>query len=245
MLRCSALSLVTACAFGDLLQAQGTLQLSATGTVVYPYSPRWTFVGELNPVRVVDGSPTFREVTLDVGAERTLKPGWDVLGYAFLIHTDQFDDLNTMEYRARLGVQPFWRLRPRWFVQARGVYEGRLIHYEGGTTDFTQRARVRLLSRITVRKSNEYQPGAIYIRADAEGFIPIGDKADERYFNKVAFRAGAGYRVTRRDQVEATLLTRASTTTFGLDQDNADLIIELRYTHILRRHTPDKPHPSP
>ena len=130
-------------------------------------------------------------------------------------------------------------------MQARGAYEARFIHYQGGTTDFTQRARLRLLSRITVRKANEYQPGAVYIRADAEGFIPIGDKAEERYFNKVAFRGGTGFRITRHDQFEANLITRASTTTFGLDQENADLIIELRYTHILTRRTPDKPHPSP
>lgn len=245
MLRRIALSLLAAILFGGTLDAQGTTQLSATGALVYPYSSKWTFVGELNPAGVIAGSPGWRELTLDAGAEYTLKPGWDLVGYAYWIHTNQLEDVNTTEYRARLGVQPFWRLRPRWFLQGRALYEGRFIHYQDGTTDFTQRARVRVMSRITVRKANEYQPGAVYIRADAEGYIPIGDKADERYFNKVAFRGGAGYRISRHDQMEANLITRASTTTFGLDQDNADLIIELRYTHILRRRTPDKPHPSP
>jgi hypothetical protein len=244
LLRCSGLPLA-AVLIAAPLSAQGTTQLSATGVLVYPHSSRWTFVGELNPASVINGTPTWREMTLDVGAEHTVRPGWDLIGYTYAIFTNQVEGLNTSEFRMRLGVQPFWRLRPRLFLQGRVAYEGRFIHYQGGETDFTQRARVRVLSRITVRKANEYQPGAVYIRADAEGYIPIGDKANERYFNKVAFRGGAGYRISRHDQMEANLITRASTTTFGLDQDNADLIIELRYTHILRKRTPDTPHPSP
>ena len=245
LLRSSGLALLAAGIVGSALRAQGTTQLSGTGVLVYPHSDQWTFVGELNPSQVVDGTPTWREVTLDVGAERSLTPAVDLIGYAYLIHTNQFNDINTTEYRFRLGGQPFFRLRPRWFLQTRVVYEGRFIHYQGGTNEFTQRLRVRLFSRITIRKRTEYIPGAVYLRGDAEGYVPIGDKANERYFDKVQFRLGAGFRLSRHDQMELDFVSRASQTTFGLDHDNADGIIELRYTKILRKRTPDRPHPSP
>ena len=181
-LRCSGISFLAAVVAGTPLTAQGTTQLSWAAVAVYPHSDKWTFVGEVNPSSVVDGSPSWRELMVDVGAERTIRPGLDLVGYTYAIFTNQVEGLNTTEFRVRFGAQPFFRLRPRWFLQVRGVYEGRFIHYQGGETDFTQRARVRLFSRITIRQRNEYQPGAVYLRGDVEGYLPIGDKANERYF---------------------------------------------------------------
>lgn len=230
---------------GGALHAQGTTQVSLTGTVVLPYSSKWTFVGEANPSRVVSGSPEWSETMVSVGAERSLRPGIDLLGYGYFYYTNQFEDVNTSELRLRLGVQPFWRPAAKWFLQGRGVVENRWIHYQGGEWDYTVRARLRAMTRYTIRRANEYQPGAIYLRADIEGYVPLGDKATERYFDRVAVRTGGGYRFSRRDQGELYLVRRASEMTVLSDRNNSDWVLEFKYTHVLARPTPPKPQSSP
>jgi hypothetical protein len=239
---------VLACAAffsGGALHAQGTTQLSGTAALVLPYSSKWTFVGEINPSGVIAGSPGWRQFGLDVGAERRVHPHIDLLGYAYGYYTNQLEDVNTTELRLRLGVLPHWRLRPRWFLQGRAVVESRWMFYQNLDHDLTVRGRLRALTRYTIRRPNEYLPGAIFLRGDIEGFIPLGEKATERYFDKVALRAGMGYRFSRHDLGELNLVNRASTTTVGTGRENVDWIIEMKYTHVLSRLTPPKPTSSP
>jgi hypothetical protein len=240
---------VLACAAflsGGALHAQGTTQLSGTATLIFPYSPKWTFVGELNPSTVIDGEPTWHEMVVDVGAERNVLPWMDLVAYGYSILTDQTEQVNTTEFRLRVGAMPFWRPRPRWFLQGRALVENRWIYYhDGGGWDYTVRARVRGMTRYAIRRANEYQPGAIFLRADVEGYLALGDKATERYFDKVQVRTGGGYRFDRRNLGELYLVRRASEMTFLSERDNSDWVIELKFTHILARPTPPKPHSSP
>jgi len=230
---------------GGALYAQGTTQLSTTGTVILPYDRKWTFVGEIAPSRVVDGTPEWQELSFNLGAERNVLRGLDLLGYGYVYFTNQVEDLNTTELRIRLGAQPFWRPMPRLFLQGRAAFENRWIHYQTQGWDYTARVRFRALGRFTVRRSNEFQPGAIFLRADIEGYAPLGDKATERYFDKVGVRTGAGYRFGRRDLGELYLVRRASEMTFLPERDNSDWIIEFKYAHILARPTPARPSSSP
>jgi len=241
LLACAALFL------GGALHAQGTTQLSANGTLILPYDHRWTFVAEVNPSTIIDGEPVWGEFTVDAGAERSVLPWLDLLGYGYVILTDQSASVNTTEFRIRLGAMPFWRPRPKWFVQGRVLLENRWIDYhdDGDGPDYTARVRVRGMTRYAIRRANEYQPGAIFVRADIEGYLPLGEKATERYFDKVQLRTGAGYRFDRHNLGELYVVRRASEMTFLDDRSNSDWTIEAKYTHVLSRPTPPKPHSSP
>lgn len=227
------------------MHAQGTTQFSPTVALVLPYDAKWTFVGELDPSAVISGSPDWHQYGLDLGAERRLTAHIDLLGYAYYYYTNQVEDVNSNELRFRIGALPHWRPKPKWFLQGRAVVETRWMFYENLERDFTARARLRALTRYTIRRPNEYLPGAIFLRADIEGFIPLGEKATERYFDKVAYRAGMGYRFSRHDLGELNLVNRASTTTVGAGRENSDWIIEMKYTHVLARPTPPKPESEP
>lgn len=244
--RCFTATLACAASFlGGALHAQGTTQLSGTGTLILPYSQKWTFVGEVLPSAVISGSPGWSEIGAGLGAERTVHRNVDLLAYGYAYFTNQVEDVNTTELRLRVGVLPHWRPRPRLFLQGRAIIENRWMFYHNLDEEYTARARIRGLVRHTVRRANEYQPGAIFVRGDVEGYIPLGEKTAERYFDKVAIRIGAGYRVSRSDLGELNLVSRASETTVGAGRDNADLIIEMKYTHILARPTPARPTSSP
>jgi Protein of unknown function (DUF2490) len=219
------------------VSAQGTTQFAGTGTITWPYSRGLTFVGEVNPAVLLSGDPDWQELGLDAGVEWEVHPNIDLLGYGYLIFTDQDEAPNTTEIRLRVGALPHWRPKQhsRVFFQGRAIAEVRSISYEGGGDDRTGRLRLRAFTRYTIRGNYDYSPGAWYLRGDMEGFIPLGDEAREAFFDKTQLRGGVGHRFDAHHQLEFDLVRRATRQTLGDGDDNVDLVIEARYTYVLPR----------
>ena len=219
------------------VSAQGTTQFAGTGTVTWPYSRALTFVGEVSPALVLSGEPDWQEISVDAGAEFEVHRNIDLLGYGYLLFTDQQEDLNTTEVRLRVGALPHWRPEgnPRLFLQGRAIVEVRSISYQGGGTDVTGRLRLRVLTRYTIRGTRDHEPEAWYLRGDMEGFIPLGDEARETFFDKTQLRGGVGHRFSPQHQLELDLVRRATRQTLTGGDDSADLVVEARYTWILPR----------
>jgi hypothetical protein len=119
--------------------------------------------------------------------------------------------------RLYLGVQ----LRLEW----------RNAFSEGGGSSDSWQARGQIEARFPINHSNISDDKTVYLRSDAEVFVPVFENSPELFANRVRIRAGAGYRMSFSWRIEALGAWETFRKTFEDDFGSEEFILVIRLHH--------------
>jgi hypothetical protein len=165
----------------------------------------------------------------------------DVYPEILLRYTHQGEDFNTYKVWLRGGVRfrlPHAQLlvnRERAPLQRLDL--GVLLRLEwqntffAGDHDSSWRARGRVEARFPLNRENMIVDKTVYLRGDAEAFVPLGNETPARFSNRWRFRAGVGYRFSFSWRIEALGIWQMSRNTLQEDFGTAEYILILRLNH--------------
>jgi hypothetical protein len=169
-------------------------------------------------------------------------PWLDVYPEALLRYTEETQDLDSFQATLRGGVRfkvpstqevfNFERVPLQRFDF--GVLlrlEWRNFFYSGGETDSSWRGRIRAEAKFPLNHKSMGEDKTVYVRGDAEAFIPLGDESPETFANRWRFRLGGGYRITFTWRVEALGIWQQSRNTLEEDFKTTEFMLSLRLRH--------------
>ena len=173
------------------------------------------------------------------------RPWLDLFPEILLRYTQQREDLNSFTVNVRGGVrfrvpstqEIFNRERvplQRFDVSVLLRLEWRNFFYGRGIHDSSWRARGRAEVRVPLNHDNMGVDRTVYLRGDAEVFLPLGDESPETFANRWRFRGGAGYRINFSWRVEALGIWQRSRNTFQDDFRTTELMLNLRLRHFFQ-----------
>jgi hypothetical protein len=162
-----------------------------------------------------------------------------------LRYTHQREDLNTFNATLRGGVRfrlpHVQRVLNRERVPLRRLdsavllrLEWRNVFYGDGISNSSWRARGRVEARFPLNQENMIVDKTVYLRGDAEVFVPIGDELPETFANRWRFRAGAGYRFSFAWRIEALGIWQTSRNTLADEFSTTEFVLNLRLNHYFQ-----------
>jgi hypothetical protein len=214
---------VTVALFPENVSAQTNGQLWGDFTAVWKESPRQVFTLDFQPKALVvipPGDPAWIELGLTPSYMFTAVGWLDVGSELYTGFTKQTNEQNSLEVTPRLDVEIhlFSRtdpgllhlneLTPRKRVVVRDLMrvEFRNLFYSDGTPESsTVRFRNRLQFTAPFNKPSMTADGAVYLLADWEWFIPLGEPS-ERFSDSQRVRVGLGHRRSYNWDVESLLI---------------------------------------
>ncbi len=166
----------------------------------------------------------------------------DVFPEVLLRYTAEKEDLDSFQATLRGGVrfrlpstqQIFNRERvplQRFDLGLLLRFEWRNFFYSGGETDSSWRGRIRGEAKFPLNHKSMGEDRTVYLRGDAEAFIPLGDESPETFANRWRFRGGAGYRFGFTWRVEALGIWQQSRNTLEEDFKTTEFMLNLRLRH--------------
>ena len=192
-----------------------------------------------------DGANTFASLGGRTGFNFYPLPWLDLFPEVWLKYTDRREDPNTFTTTLRGGVR--FRLphvqraidRERVPLQRFDLavllrLEWRNALSEGGRSGDSWRARGRIEAKFPVNHRNISVDKTLYIRSDAEVFVPVFGESPELFANRFRVRAGAGYRVSFSWRIEALGIWQTSRTTFEDDFDSNEFMLMVRLHHYFK-----------
>jgi len=211
-------------------------QLWANAILAYPQNEHLYYELDIEPKGQVQGEPMWVNADatplleyypnnwLDLTAEATV--GWTV----------QNDEIRTFELTPRIGVRfhllsnlrdkvkktrlgaaqsGSWLLKPlnRLGIANLTRLEYRSFRYAGDIGEpywaHEWRLRNRTELKLGINKADYNAEGTLYMIADLEAFIPLGDAVAERYASRWRVRLGLGYALSYRYRIEALYIRNA------------------------------------
>jgi hypothetical protein len=169
----------------------------------------------------------------------------DLFPEIVLRYTHQRADLNTFTTALRGGVRfrlpHVQRVLNRERVPLRRLdfavllrLEWRNVFYDAGGSNSSWRTRGRVEARFPLNRENMIVDKTVYIRGDAEAFVPIGDELPETFANRWRFRAGAGYRFSFPWRIEALGIWQTSRNTLENDFGTTEFALSLLLNHYFQ-----------
>ncbi len=166
----------------------------------------------------------------------------DVFPEVVARYTVENDDVNSTMVNLRGGLRFRVPSTQRIFNRERvplqrfdfGVLfrlEWRNFFYQDGSHDSAWRSRGRVEARFPVNRKSLSADRTLYLRGDAEVFVPIGEEAAETFADRWRFRAGLGYRFTFPWRVEAFAIWQRSRDTLESGFESTEFIVNLRLRH--------------
>jgi hypothetical protein len=167
----------------------------------------------------------------------------DVYPEVLLRYTEETEDLDSFQATLRGGVRfrvpstqevfnfervPLQRLDVGLLVRL----EWRNFFYSGGENDSSWRGRVRAEAKFPLNHRSMGEDRTVYLRGDAEAFIPLGDESPETFANRWRARLGGGYRFTFTWRVEALGIWQQSRNTLEEDFKTTEFMLNLRLRHF-------------
>ncbi len=190
------------------------------------------------------GARTF--ASLDARTRVNFYPlSWlDLFPEIVLRYTHQREDLNTFNATLGGGVRfrlpHVQRVLNRERVPLRRFdfavllrLEWRNVFYDDGINS-SWRARGRVEARFPLNQENMIVDKTVYLRGDAEAFIPLGDETPETFASRWRFRAGAGYRFSFAWRIEALGIWQTSRNTLEDDFGTTEFVLNLRLNHYFQ-----------
>jgi hypothetical protein len=162
-----------------------------------------------------------------------------------LRYAHQREDLNTFTATPRVGVRfrlpHVQRVLNRERVPLRRFdfavllrLEWRNVFYGDGISNSSWRARARAEGKVPLNHENMSVDKTVYLRGDAEAFIPLGDETPETFASRWRFRAGAGYRFSFAWRIEALGIWQTSRNTLEDDFGTTEFVLNLRLNHYFQ-----------
>ena len=112
--------------------------------------------------------------------------------------------------------------------------EWRTVFFGDGVNNSSWRARGRVEARFPLNRENMVVDNTVYLRGDAEVFVPINDELPETFANRWRFRAGAGYRFSFSWRLEALGIWQTSRNTLEDDFGTTEFVLNLRLNHYFQ-----------
>ncbi len=240
----AALLLISGMGAGAEAWAQegSSAQLWATLTLGHPRSERLYFELDFEPKTQVSGGEGWRNLDVTPLAEFYPADWLDLTAEATVGFTHQFSGLNTFELTPRIGVrlhllQQAWDHlpRPERLPMSRLSLgnllrlESRHFWYSGGLESSQEwRLRNRAEAKLALNRDSLSQDGTLYLIADAEFYVPLGDEIPERFSTKFRGRAALGYRIDYRMRLEFLYIRDNSRSTLEEDFEEDANIFDFR-----------------
>jgi len=211
-------------------------------TLGWPTREKLYFELDFEPQFQISGDPLWR--SLDVtGTVEYYPSAWiDLVGEVDASSTLETDDLRTISLSFRAGVrfhflrnvqdEVNWERRPLGRVGVATLLrlEERNFWYSDDTpAQQDVRLRLKLELKVPLNRPNMSAERTLYLIADAEGYIPLGDEVDERYANKLRTRIGLGYRINARHRVEALYILDRVRNSADDDPSESNQALDFRY----------------
>jgi hypothetical protein len=233
--------------------AQTNLQLWGNLTFDWVRANRVTYSLDFEPKAtavVPEGQPAWRNLDVSPSAEYALRQWLDLNGEVTVGWTKQTDDVTSFEFTPRIALRfhffsrdlpvivpdrPLRDLPPKRRVVLRDLarVEWRNFFYSGDTPSSSNwRFRNRLEFMFPLNRDRISAPGAQYVLADWEWFIPLNGDPSERFANKQRIRAGIAYRKDARWVMEMVYMWTRSRDTTGEPFSTSDNILDVRVRRI-------------
>ena len=219
-------------------QERASTQLWADLTLGHPRSERLYLELNFEPKIQLSGGEKWRNFDVTPLAEFYPADWLDLTAEATVGFTHQLSGLNTFEVTPRIGVrvhlfQTAWDHLPhpeRLPASRLGLgnllrLEARNFWYSGDLGSRHEwRLRNRAEAKLALNHDSLSQDGTLYLIADAEFYLPLGDDLPGRFSTKFRARAGVGYRIDYRMRLEFLYVRYGSRSTHEEDfEKDADI----------------------
>jgi hypothetical protein len=239
-----ALFLTIAMGAGAAARAQdgASTQIWGNVTLGHPKSERLFLELDLEPKFQVSGGERWRNLDATPLLEFYPKDWLDLTAEATVGFTHQFSGLDTFEVTPRIGVrvhlfQSAWDHLPHpERLPASRLSLGNLLRLEsrhfwysddqGSSQEW--RLRNRTEAKFALNRGNLSEDGTLYLIADAEFYVPLGDELPERFSTKFRTRLGLGYRFDYRKRLEFLYIRDNSRSTLEQDFEKDANIFDFR-----------------
>ena len=92
----------------------------------------------------------------------------------------------------------------------------------------------RLEAKFPINRANLGIDNVVYLRGDAEVFVPLGDDAPETFGNRWRMRLGGGYRFSFPWRIEVLGIWQRSRNTLEDDFGTTQFMLDLRLRHYFQ-----------
>ena len=222
-------------------QDKASFQFWSNLTLGHTHSQHLYFELDTEPKFQASGPDAFRNVDLTPAVEYYPNDWIDVTGEGTIGFTKQNASVNSFEYTGRVGIRFHILSSDRKKIFPRRKLLGRIVlanitrieyrnfSYSGDTPSSHEwRLRDRLEFKYPLSRARMSLPKTLYFSADAEAFVPLGERAPETFASKFRARAGFGYRRDDRWRVEILYIRDWARNTFN-HFDNSVNAVDLRF----------------
>lgn len=184
-------------------------------------------------------SPKFQGFQFAPNIQRALSPSVDVFFMPVFYYNHQNDTTTTFEIRPSLGAQFHFTPGRRVLTTVRLMFEQRNVqNIEKGVWQQSTRTRIRLQVIFPITHASYFENGSLYFIADAEWFIVVDKDVNERYANRLRFRAGLGHRLNSQWRFEVFYTRQNSRSEIGGSYFIDDDIVRITVRYYTKRVTP-------
>jgi len=181
----------------------------------YPKSEKLYFELDFEPKLTLSGDVTWRNLDTTPLVEYYLNKWIDLTGEVVIGFTKQSNDTRSFELSPRIGIRIHFlenitdQLRPERLPRRRVTLasllriEYRNLAYSGDMeSEHEWRLRNRFEFKLPINNINLAIDRTLYIMADYEAYIPLGNEVAESFATKGRLRAGLGYRKNYKWRIE-------------------------------------------
>lgn len=218
---------------------QASEQVWAEYMLNYPFANLWN-IELASTYSTVLEQPKWRSLDFQITPEYSITPHVDLMGAFYFGETFQNQSISTTEVREMLGTRIHFTPNKRILTRLLIRFEQRnQLNQETDVWSQSTRSRFRAESVIPLNKPTMYAGDKLwYAIADVEGFVVMDHDVDERFANRLRFRAGFGYRLNYSFRLEFLYTLQRSKNTLDGDFYTSDNIFRLRLKQYLRKSKP-------
>jgi hypothetical protein len=209
-------------------------QLWTDFTISNTLQKGFSFDCELSYRTVFGNSDKWHSLNITPKIEKVIGNHWDLMFYLGSINTLQQADYNTWEIRPGLGVRYHFVPVKKLLLKLLGRFELRNQYtFETQTWSQDLRSRFRLEETYFINGQSYADNHLWYLLSDLEFFLTIDKELQERFYNRMLLRLGAGYKLSDKWRFEGIYTYQFSKNTIEGEFSNEDegiLRIRFRYS---------------
>ena len=207
----------------------------------YPFANTWN-VELASTYATVLEQPKWRSLDFQITPEYSISQNFDLMGAFYFGETFQNQTISTTEIREMLGTRIHFTPNRRILTRLLIRFEQRNQQdQESKTWSHSTRSRFRAETVIPLNKPTMFAGDKLwYSVVDVEAFVVMDKDVDERFANRLRFRAGLGYRLSYGLRLELMYTLQRSKNTLDGDFFTSDNIFRFRIKQYLNKSAPPK-----